>query len=347
MTTKLVLAAAAFALGAGAIAYGVLTDARDARAQALLASLEGAEERFPHDGVRRMTAGDADVLLRIWIEGGRRRVQLLEARGPRKEPRVPKIPHFVGFPAILRPAHVEWWRRIKDARLAVRNYEVEVGGREIVAGRPADVIDLRPIRPGRASYRIWADRENRFPLGFQVLWNGNRVFETRFEEIAFRDGPPAPKRPEPWRPAWLKVSREEAPPREVASRAGFAVWTPAVIPAGFELRRSELWSIGTGESAEGRPAPLRLDGRVVHLNYTDGLAVLSVVECSADSPLWKLVRRFAPPGAAEPGGRVVAQRFADRGGSVYLLELEGTVILAAGNVPPAEMEAMLRTLRKT
>ncbi len=43
---------------------------------------------------------------------------------------------------------------------------------------------------------------------------------------------------------------------------------------------------------------------------------------------------------------VVARKFSDRGGTAYLLEHEGTVILAAGNVAPDQIELMIRTLER-
>jgi hypothetical protein len=42
----------------------------------------------------------------------------------------------------------------------------------------------------------------------------------------------------------------------------------------------------------------------------------------------------------------VARKFSDRGGTAYLLEHEGTVILAAGNVAPDQIELMIRTLER-
>jgi len=75
--------------------------------------------------------------------------------------------------------------------------------------------------------------------------------------------------------------------------------------------------------------------------------VVAVVECSASTELWKHLKKFLP--AAKPvdaDGKVVARKFSDRGGSAYLLEVEGTVVLAAGNVDSEEIEAMIRTLER-
>jgi len=43
---------------------------------------------------------------------------------------------------------------------------------------------------------------------------------------------------------------------------------------------------------------------------------------------------------------VVARKFSDRGGTAYLLEHEGTVVLAAGNIAAEDIESMIRTLER-
>src|SRR5207253_4637895 len=52
MKVKLPAAVAAFLLTAGAIAWGVLSDARETRLQNFLTSIEAAEEKVPYVGTR-------------------------------------------------------------------------------------------------------------------------------------------------------------------------------------------------------------------------------------------------------------------------------------------------------
>jgi len=68
---------------------------------------------------------------------------------------------------------------------------------------------------------------------------------------------------------------------------------------------------------------------VAHYTYTDGLAAVALVECSASSELWQHLKKFIPPATGGEAGSVVARKFSDRGGTAYLLEHEGTVVLAA------------------
>lgn len=360
MKTKLAGTVLFFALCAGAIGYGVLADARASRLEALLLEIEAAEDGVPYDGVREM-GGAETVQLRIQSLGGRKRIEFLGFRGTaRPAPtarRAPRVPFFGGgIPIFLRPGEGQPKKKIKDLELAVRNYDVVFAGRERVAGREADTIELRPRHPGRPGYRIAADVENRFPLRFQVLDGSEPVFESRFQSITFNPkfAEKAFEDPSP-RPGWMKVDREEVAPERLSARAGYGVWLPRSLPRGFEPKAAELFRVRVEVPESAREAmknflPVglpKVDVPVAHVNYTDGMAVLSVVECPADSELWKFLRRFVPAeGPKKAGGKVVARKFADRRGAAYLMELEGTVVLVAGNVSAEEIEKIIPTFER-
>lgn len=315
-----------FALLSGAIAWGVLADARAARWEALLGRIEAAEGGAAYGGVREIRAAET-VRLRVASAGdGRRQVDLL---GPR--PR-----RFPG--GLLRPGLLHWKERVKDYGLAVRNYEIAALGTEVVAGRLCDVYEARPRHAGRLTYRVAADREHRLALRFQVQAQGVDVFRAEFLEVRFgptevveRSGPPS----------WLKVERTAHPPGRLSAAAGFGVWVPRTLPAGFERRGSETIRV----KAE-MPLPLPLSGgTLAHLAYTDGLAFLSLVEVPVGSELWAFARRMLPK--PEPAGAgVLVHRVPGPGGAAYLMEIEGTAILAAGNVPEREIVATLESLER-
>lgn len=349
-----------FALCAGAIGWSVFAEARNTRLEALLSAIDAAEDAVPYEGVREMGSGEDAVQLRIASQGGHRRVEFLGFRSGTKPAvgirRAPKVPFFGGIPLFLRPGEGQGRKKFKDFELAVRNYDVRSAGTETVAGRAAEVIELRARHPGRPSYRIAVDLENRFPLSYRVVDGERTVFETRFQSIRFHPtfGPKAFDEPAA-RPQWIRVEREEAPVERIARTAGYGLWLPGALPAGFEPRGAELLRVrfeipeGTREAIKsflpmGLPS---MDRPVIHLNYTDGMAVFSVVECPADSELWKFVKRFVPAdGPAMSDGKVVARKFADARGSAYLLELQGTVVLVAGNVAPAELEKIIPTFER-
>lgn len=359
MKIKLPACAAAFLLTAGAIAWGVLTDARETRLQSVLTSIESAEQDIPYVGTRLM-GGPETVKLRIWSRDGHKRVDFLGVEGgtkPAARPAAARLPLAGGLPVFLRPGHDQWKRKVKDPVLAVRNYEIAVTGREFVAGRECEILDVRARHEGRPSYRVAVDAANRFPLRYEVLVGGALVFETHFADIQYDPAFPPGTFDERRRPNFLNVSQEEVPADRMTDVAGFPVLRPNYLPRGFELRGSELIRVKAEISRELRdtlkpflpfPVPnLNLDASVAHFTYTDGLAAVAVVECSASSELWKHLKKFIPGAPTVTAGeKVVARKFSDRGGTAYLLEVEGTVVLAAGNVAAEEIESMIRTLER-
>jgi negative regulator of sigma E activity len=334
-------AAGALALAAGAVAAAALSEARASRGEALLEEIASAERRVPYEGTLVLRWDASSVALRVRGRGGVRRV----------EPPA-------GRPFVLPPDGLP--RLVKDAALAARRYEVARAGREVVAGREAERIELRPRRRGRPEWVFWADAERRFPLAFAVRSEGRALFEARFESIAF---PPDVDVGEPPRPEWWRVSREPAEPGDLGRAARCAVWEPGRLPWGFELRGSEVVRLRVELPPRLAQAvraflpgvPDDLEAAVAHLRYTDGMAEISVFQCPAESTLGRLVRRLAPPGPtagvparAEPPRRVTARRFADRRGAAYLMELEGTLVLVAGNLSPdldPGVEEMVRSFR--
>ena len=380
MKIRGIVAATAFVLTAGAIAWGVLTDARETRLQRLITSIEAAEREIPYVGTRLM-GGPETVKLRIWSRAGEKRVDFLGVEGaPRKAGRAstPRLPFSGAMPAFLRPGRDQWKRKVKDPVLAVRNYEIAVTGRAVAAGRECEVINVRARHEGRPSYRVLADVANHFPLRYEVVSKGQVVFETHFDEIQYHPAMPADTFETRKRPDWLSVSQEEIAADRMADAAGFAVLRPAYLPKGFELRGSELIHVRAELSKELQqtlkpflPFSLpKFDASVAHFTYTDGIAAVAVVECSASSEFWQHLKKWVPsfaipssategkpaattvstgdPAFAEAtaGKQVVARKFSDRGGSAYLLEVQGTVVLVAGNVDSDEIESMIRTLER-
>jgi hypothetical protein len=357
MKLKVPVSVAAFLLTTGAISWAVLTDAREARLQRVLTSIEESEERTPFVGIRLM-GGPETVKLRVWSSGGQKRVDFLGVEGQAKKPAravAPRLPFGGSMPVFLRPGREQWKKKIKDAALAVRNYRIVEGGRDVVAGRECEVIEVLSRHEGRPSYRVAADLANRFPLRYEVISNGQVVFETHFAEIQYNPSVPAGTFETRKRPDWLTVSQDEVPAERMAAEAGFSVLRPKYLPKGFELRGSELIRVKAELSKELQgtlkpflPFPLpKVDATVAHFTYTDGIAAVAVVECSASSELWQHLKKWIPGTATVTAGdQVVAKKFSDRGGSAYLLEVEGTVVLAAGNVAPEEIESMIRTLER-
>lgn len=341
----------AFLAAGGAIAWGVLADARAADRLALLRAVDAAEDAVPHAGVRLVSAGGAEpIRLRVSSRGGERRVEFLG--GPRPGGRG-RLPALDGLGLLLKPEPATLRRTERERQLTLRNYDLVPAGADVVAGREVEVHELRPRHAGRPSYRAAVDAERRLLLSFDSVRDGQALFSTRFEELTFDPSTPAPSASPRRRPSWLKVEREAVPPGDLGRAAGFPVWRPAWLPPGFELRESEVIRLKPALTPEmqeaarrlsGLPA-LKLDSGIAKLTYTDGLAFLAFVEVDAASELWTFVRKMLPPAEVREG-KVVARKFPDRGGAAYLLELEGAAVLVAGNASPDEMETMIRTLER-
>ncbi len=354
MKTKILLAALFVALFAGTIAFKVYADARYARLKTLLTEIETAEERISYTGTRVLEGPDWSMTQRVTSQEGRRRVESVESPGEKKTSRRGhggRGSRPDGFPDFLRPGRGHWRRRIKDYDLALQNYRVEVSGHGIVAGRGADFLEIRSRHGGRPSYRVAVDAANRFPLRFEALSEGRRVFLTEFREIQYTvpAAPAAGSPPAPRRPSWSRSNREEVPLHEVPTKVDYGIWIPERLPAGFKLRRSTLMRADEGRHGTERTPPEapQEGARVAHFDYTDGIAALSIVECSAKTEMWKRMLKVSGTDAGEqPGGKIVAWRSADPAGAAFLLKIEDTAILAAGNVAAGEIEEMLKTLKR-
>ena len=213
----------------------------------------------------------------------------------------------------------------------------------------------------RAAYHVWADVETKLPLRFEV-WTDTetkkKVHESTFTEITFLESLDLTNRWEP--PSWLEFEREEVPADQLSTlseKAGFGVWVPSHLPSGFELSTSTVVRLHANIPEEFLvmarqflpDVSKRVEGSVARLDYTDGMAVLSVVEFSADSMFARIGRRFLKnvPKAA-PGETVQARRFVEptRKRAVYVMNIDGTVIVVAGTVSPDEMEQMIPTFKR-
>ncbi len=342
MRRATVVAGTLFVLGAGTVGYSVFMERRDAELRILLESIGRAEKETRYAGTRSVSVhengGVRKRILRISSDGSRPRVESVSS-----EPRERKESR--GFPSLLRPGH-GMRGRIHDVDLAVKNYEIRIVGRQFVAGREGDIVEIRPRHPGRPSYRIVADRTNRFPLSFEVLSDsGAPVLDTRFDSIdfapEFSEGTFGERKRHGF-PSWIRVTNEPIADERLAERAGFSIWTPRILPAGFELSRTELKRVSTSPPP-GFPM-LPMDCRVLHRTYTDGMAILSIVQFASANPAWRIIQTWLPP--VKDSGGIVARKFSHAMGCALLMDLGETVVLLAGNVSGTDVEAGARSLVK-
>jgi hypothetical protein len=349
---KHVLLALGFGVIAAPIALGLLHDVRTVRTRALVPDIKAAEENLAFTAVRTLTGDDPSgapvtVVQRVHgAPGGKRLVELVSVEGGDSKKR--RTFDFSPFTIItmvqaaasgpgLRPSGII--NKFGDLDLVLRNYEIRSAGAENVAGRPAEIFDIAARHPGRASYRVWADRENRFPLRWQVRQGDSTMFEISHRSITFEmptvKFPPTARRRE-----MFEVVREDVRDDELAVELKFRTFLPGQLPPGFS--RQTLATVRA--KLPGMKDPFR----ALTASYTDGMASISILE--SNHRFMKELQAWLA-GLAEPPrverGQIVAQRVSGPGGAAIRLTIDGTEIIVSGSVSPEDLENVVRSLDKT
>jgi len=171
-----------------------------------------------------------------------------------------------------------------DRQLAERNYEAVAIGQATIAGRAAQIIEVRarrpaprptdtPARPGTARpgviWRLWLDQETSFALK-RERYNaeGKLTSGTEYAEVEFgaRVDSSIFAIPDGWKVVDSDGGGEPLSTAEMDRRLGFPVLPPGYVPPGYELTGGYLRERG------------RWEFRAAELRYTDGLRVLSVFQ---------------------------------------------------------------------
>ena len=159
----------------------------------------------------------------------------------------------------------------EELALLTRNYAVSVAGAEAVAGRSAWRIEISPAVEGKPSEELWVDKETHVILQVRrTSPNGQRASVSRFERFDQKKDMPeelfdlevgsaVPRVEHSLDPDFLSLE-------ELRQETGKAFDAPSELPGGFVFESADHYT----EHATS----------VVHLRYTDGLAVLSLFETS-------------------------------------------------------------------
>jgi sigma-E factor negative regulatory protein RseB len=176
--------------------------------------------------------------------------------------------------------------------LLAENYQVSLGGRALVAGRPADEVVLRRSN-GVVAARFWLDATTKLPLRRQVFDSESRlVSDDAFLSLTL-GGPAAAAAPAAGR---MPASRLLDAPG-LARMRGDGWPIPVALPGHLTLVQAR----------QTRAAP----GTVVALAYSDGLSVISLFMQRGHLPAqlsgWSLVAvRGQRVFAADPDRRSMA-----------------------------------------
>ena len=193
------------------------------------------------------------------------------------------------------------------------NYELLELKSELMAGREAQIISIRPRDDFRYGYLLWLDSETKMPLRSKS-WDGDiTVFEDIiFTMIEFPAGLPDSEFVQTSDTNGFAVLQSSEPKQELAPEAPRAI---DGVPAGFELTASMLKSMGDSQHP------------VHHMVYSDGLASVSVFVDRPD----------AETDIAEGFYRVGST-------NAFSLTTDNRKITAIGEVPPVTVEAIATAL---
>jgi outer membrane lipoprotein-sorting protein len=205
--------------------------------------------------------------------------------------------------------------RIRDVRAGKVN--ATLTSETMLLGRPVTVITIAPAQPGRPVRTLWLDRATGVTLQITDQTPGGRTSVTSFVQIDFVPilGPAEFQLP-PLRGVTVvpeslgkPISVQRA--RQTAHRLWGGMPEPAQLPPGFRLTSAHQLSY------HGQP--------VIALRYTRGRDDLSLfVSASAGEP-------FSAP--------------MQRGINVVQHPIGGILVTLVGSLSPAELEAILASLR--
>jgi outer membrane lipoprotein-sorting protein len=170
----------------------------------------------------------------------------------------------------------------REKELLLRNYQVFRTGPDMVAGRKAWVLDLRPLVTGKPHQQLWIDTESHIILSIKRYLPKKRFAAlSRFTRFDLKTPLPdslfslqvdsAAPVTQDLTPDFLSID-------ELEKATGREIELPVDLPGGFVFESADYFDVGKDV--------------VRHLRFTDGLALLSVF--LTDKPV-----RLPPGGAIQ------------------------------------------------
>jgi len=308
----------------------------------LLRDSAAADRQLSYQGVQVSAwhgpEGSVISVLQVWHQRGRQAVTQVTTAPAGPAGAQPGVGHIVADPEVgagsgadLRASDGSMGLTMQLVALLATNYQVFLGGRAMMAGRPAEEVVLRR-RDGVLAARFWLDIATKLPLRKQVFDSSARlVSEDTFLGLTL-GRPAAGAAPAAGRmPASVPLSAARL------ARLRAAGWPlPGRLPGGLTLVQARQ----TGTA-----------GAVVDLAYSDGLSVISLFLQRGHLPArlsgWSRVAvRGQQVLAADPDQRSVA--WSARG---YVFTLiadapETTVDQVVGTLPHADPPGFVGRMRR-
>lgn len=217
--------------------------------------------------------------------------------------------------------------------LVLKNYQASLMGQERLLGRLADVVTLKPRKGSGPSRKMWIDRLTGVVLRTEQYNSaGKLVSRSTYLSVDWNANPDDSlfSVPAGWKQTQSPLQSERHWDKaELSRRVGFTVREPSYVPPGFML---------DGFHSVYRPNMLPS----AHIRYVDGLNSISVFE------------HRCPPGAGRGRGFQWGQRMGRRGncelftsneGNVLVKEAGGIRFIVVGDLPEAELQKVMDSLR--
>lgn len=213
---------------------------------------------------------------------------------------IPKDKLMVKRPS--RIAGMREWAEHSAKALQKGEIEVDLVGKDKIAGRNAYVIELHPRHHHQGKRKLWVDTEKWVKLRTEDITPEGTVaslsYYTKIEFVKnIPDGKFHVEKPEGYR-----VEREEGPIRtmpleKVRRMAGFQILEPSYLPSGFKVAGAAI-------------IPFR-DGKIVSIRYTDGVNTLSLFQAKGETLNPRFLKRLHE-GPVQPGKGIYSWRKDDR-----------------------------------
>jgi sigma-E factor negative regulatory protein RseB len=288
----------------------------------LLARAAAASGALRYQGMEvltwRSTAGTLATMANVWHGPGQQQT-LLTAALPGD------WPYGTGPAALAAPA-----RRTMASLLALSprqvsllgaNYAVALAGQATVADRPAQVVAVRSAG-GRLAARFWLDRATGLPLRREMFDTGGRLL-SEGEFVSLKVGRATGPAPAAEPGSLARVWRDELAAGQLARLRARGWPLPGPLPGHLALLDARE-TTGPG-------------GPVVHLAYSDGLALVSVFVQPGTLPVH-------PPGwspVSVAGHRVYAD---DPDDSSIAWSAHGFVFTVIAQAPPPTVSRVVAAL---
>jgi outer membrane lipoprotein-sorting protein len=235
-------------------------------------------------------------------DGGVARVMISD--GEREEVHLLKQKKVLGGDAVR--SSEKQMPEAKERELLLKNYRASVLRSDKVAGRPAWVLELKPVAQGKPWQRLWLDQETSV-----VLENKRFLPKRSFVELSrFDRFEPRPKLDDAL--FQLQLGTAAIPGQglepdflsldELKKATGKSADFPTELPGGFLFESADYFTVGKET--------------ILHARYTDGLAVLSLFE--TDKPV-----RLPKTGLGRMAGP-------DKGAGALRLSSAGKVLMWKG-----------------